>query len=150
MLELEKADENSGRAASSKSAQENNLRDLRETSLWKEVEKHYDSLLAPSYGKISSAEDLHFPFPFPAQPGPQSNPTNQAQQILFTGTLNISLAGVPTPTSRICTVDIATQELRTISNGGDGDGKGADRGDPCSTLAIHSQPSNRLSTAYLR
>lgn len=76
-------------------------RDLTSTNLWAEVEEHFQKQHSPAFGKVSGANDLAL--------------SPDGSKIAFTGSIWEKLEGHPH--TRICTVDIATGEVKVITRG---------------------------------
>lgn len=80
-------------------------RDLRSTSLYREIEEYYRRVHAPGFGRISGA----------ANPAPSPD----GQRIAFTGSKRESLEG--RPTRRICIADVATGVVEEVTAGPNND-----------------------------
>ena len=76
-------------------------RDLRGTDLWRDVTKHFQDLISPSFGKVSDAAN------------PELSPDGRT--VVFTGTIWEKLEG--SPQKRVCTIDVATSKLEVITHG---------------------------------
>ena len=76
-------------------------RDVRETKLWKEVQDYFLNLSGPGFDKVSNATDLD------ASP--------DGSRIAFTGSVWKKMEDVPE--TRICVVETASGQMRTITSG---------------------------------
>jgi dipeptidyl aminopeptidase/acylaminoacyl peptidase len=80
-------------------------RDLRETPLYKEIEKHFRKALGPAFGRISAGFD------------PQPSPDGRL--VAFTGTRLEELEGAAQP--RICLVDLEDRRIEEVTHGPNSD-----------------------------
>jgi dipeptidyl aminopeptidase/acylaminoacyl peptidase len=80
-------------------------RDLRETPLYKEIEKHFRKALGPAFGRISAG--------FDPQPSPDGS------LVAFTGTRLEELEGAAQP--RICLVDLEDRRIEEVTHGPNSD-----------------------------
>ena len=82
-----------------------NLRDVRNTKLWRDVSKHFDDLYSPAFGKVSDASDVEL--------------SPDGRNVSFTGTIWTKLQGLPA--KRICVADVATGKTDVITSGPNND-----------------------------
>ncbi|KAH8812139.1 acylaminoacyl-peptidase [Xylogone sp. PMI_703] len=80
-------------------------RDLRNTSIWRDVENHFQQLHGGAFGKVSGAID------------PSASP--DGRKIAFTGSIWDKLEGVPS--TRICVADVERGTIETITYGPNSD-----------------------------
>ena len=87
-------------------ADEFKQRDIRQTSCFRKVDKHFHDLISPSLGKVSHASD------------PELSPDGKA--IAVTGSIwNHKIEGAPL--TRVCIADVASGDLEIITHGPNND-----------------------------
>ncbi|KAL6865467.1 hypothetical protein ACO1O0_001560 [Amphichorda felina] len=82
-----------------------NQRDIRDSSLFRDLGKHFHDLHSPAFGKISDASDVEL--------------SPDGQTVIFTGSIWTKLEGVAQ--KRICVTEVNTGKTNIITNGPNND-----------------------------